>query len=550
MISSLILLCVLPQQEVTTVAADAAISRVTVYDGQALVERKFEISVTEPGPIAVEISPLPLGLDSSSFQTKVISGEVVVQAVEVRTVSGSAIDNSTRDDLRNQLIELRAVRRSKDHDRVAIDTERSTLEAFISAIATGEIPEGLELSLEQMGATAAALDRRLAAYEEEVAELEVRIRELDRLLGQSGKKIRRYKEGRVQLWFERPGTSILTVSYLIGGASWRPTYDVRIAPDLTGITVGLVAHLAQKTGEDWNEAEIVLSTSTPSIGLDPPLLPVRVFSLPLPQTSSSRRPSAKNETVDESRLEGLGYAGGATARLGVGADFDKFREAPEVSIQDLGLTALFQLPEVKTILSDGEPHRFRIREVPLDVQPERYVVPTLSDKAFLRAEATLTGDAPLLPGVAKIFLGPDYLGESKFPVMRPGDSTMIQLGVDPNLSVSWETVVDNRDDPGLLSSTATLTRVYRATLKLSANAPGPILVVMEEAIPLVRSNQLSIATIEIRPAAERSEEQLVLQKEKGLYQWRLELSPGQGQNVYWGYELEFDEDYNPILYSE
>ncbi len=551
MISSLLLLAVLPLQDSPIVEAAAPIERVTVYDGQALVERQFSVTATEPGAISIKIGPLPLGLDSSSFQTKLISGKVVVQGVEARTVTGTALDNSQRDGIRAELISLRAELRAKAHDRVAITAERAMLDALIKSIANGHTQAGVVADLKSVGETASALDQRLAVYEKQVEDLKQKISALDLRLGDGGRRLHRYKEGNVMVWFEKPGTAILTASYLIGGASWRPTYDVRVAPDLTGITVGLVAHLTQKTGEDWTDAVIALSTSTPSIGLDPPTLPVRVFNVRHQAPSAgwnSDAVTALGYLREEAEADASDERG--RADLGLVSKKIAYKAAPSVQVEDLGLTALFLLPTRKTIVSDGESHRFRIREIPLDVEPERYVIPTLSDKAFLQAEVSLTGDAPMLPGVAKIFLGPDYLGESQFPVLRPGDSTTINLGVDPNLSITWETVVDKRDEPGLLSSTATLTRVYRASLKLSANAPGEILVVMEEALPLVRSSNLTLVPVEMRPAPENSEGALKLQEEKGLYQWRINLAPGQAQNIYWGYELEFDEDYNPLLREE
>ncbi|HJM38904.1 MAG TPA: DUF4139 domain-containing protein [Planctomycetota bacterium] len=554
MISSLLLLSfALPQESVPT-PVETTIDRVTLYDGQALVERAVLLNPTEPGEMWLSLSPLPLGLDSSSFQTKIEMGEAKVLSVEAHTVTGTALDNTRRDELRAELASLQKENRNLDSTRVAIETEKSMLAAMIQAVANGEKPDGFLVDLGEVGKMASALDRRLAQYEMDADALRLKIKAIESKLGGGGRQLRRYKEGRIRVWIERPGEVLLRASYLIGGASWRPNYTVRVSPDLTGVTVGLVAHLVQKTGEDWENAEILLSTSTPSIGLDPPSLPIRVFRLPLPRLASKSpaTPSAKFEAGTAFDEEGvsasLGIGGGAGGKYG--SRTGRILAAPEVQVQDLGLTALFQLPERKTLPSDGEPYRFRIREVPLDVRPERYVVPTLSSQAFLRARVQLTGDVPLLPGTAKIFLGPDYLGESQFPVLRPGDFTTIHLGVDPNLSVQWETVLDERDNPGLLSSTATISRVYRAILKLSSNAPGEIEVVMEEAIPLSRTSALSITPSELRPAPIRDEEASRLQKEKGVFRWKVSMAPGQGQNIYWGYDLEFDEDLNPILAEE
>ena len=91
---------------------DSTLDRVTVYDGQALIERVIVFSVEEPGPIALTVGPLPLGMDESSFQARVETQDVVVQSVEAKTVTGEALDNTQRDVLRAKLAQARAERRA------------------------------------------------------------------------------------------------------------------------------------------------------------------------------------------------------------------------------------------------------------------------------------------------------------------------------------------------------------------------------------------------------------------------------------------------------
>lgn len=529
------------------------LDRVTVYGGQALVERSLQVEAAEAGPVTVEIGPLPLGLDVSSFQTKVVSGEAVIQGVETRIVTGDALEMGERDRLRGRQAELLRERRELESELASIEAGQQMVASVIASLAGRDggvnlleaaVSGGsLEALFAFVRARSAELDGEMAGYEAARERLEQMIAEVrEQLGGEAGAPLRRYHVGRIQVWAERPGDIELRASYLVAGASWLPTYDVRVAPDLTGVTVGLVAELRQRTGEDWGEAEILLSTSTPSVGLDPPALPLRIYE-PL----SARQPAAALGSLDK-RGQLLDREDLGLSEKDGGFGFaDSFRRAPEVQVQDLGLSALFQLPDRKTIRGDGEPYRFRIREVPLEVRPERYLVPTLSERAFLRAEVRLGGDTPLLPGTAKIFLGPDYLGRSSFPVLRPGDTTTLNLGVDPNLTVEWEVVKDERDDPGLLSSTVTITKVFRARLKLSAAAHGPVDVLMEEVIPISRGGGVEVKPVEVRPNALRSEQDLRDQKERGLYRWRLRLAPGQGQNIYWGYDLDFDEDLEPVL---
>ena len=88
---------------------------------------------------------------------------------------------------------------------------------------------------------------------------------MEEALGGRGRETRPFLEAGTSLFFELPGAARLRLTYLVRGASWHPAYDVRVAPDLTGVTVGLVAELAQSTDEDWEDAEILLSTSRPSL---------------------------------------------------------------------------------------------------------------------------------------------------------------------------------------------------------------------------------------------------------------------------------------------
>src|SRR5262249_57082874 len=67
-----------------------------------------------------------------------------------------------------------------------------------------------------------------------------------------------------------------TVSYVIGGASWQPEYDVDVTPRGRGktgpasarLTVGALIH--QATGEDWSNVRVMLSTARPKLGSEAP----------------------------------------------------------------------------------------------------------------------------------------------------------------------------------------------------------------------------------------------------------------------------------------
>ncbi len=524
-------------------AVPARMDRVTVYSGRALVERVAEVSSDTTGSVTFAIGPLPARAIETSFQVGVESGSVVVQGFEQRLLAGEALAAEERRLLQERLDQARARLEEVDAEQKVLAARAQVLERALSGLAEGSGPFA-GLSFDEVLAQTEQYQEDFAKeglrLRREEVELRERIAGLEAQLG-GRPPTKKVRELRLTLFFERPGAAAVRVGYLVPGADWTPSYDVRVAPDLTGVRVAQVADVRQSTGEDWTDVEVLLSTAQPHVGLTPPDLPLRIV-----------RPFLAPS------LRSLGYSGGADAApaeaLGLEAELGRadFEAAPKVRFEDLGITAQFALPDRKTILANGESHRFLLTEVPLEVSPYRYVVPSLSDRAYLRADVTLNGDRPLLEGAARIFLGPDYLGESRIPSLKSGDSTTLDLGIDPNLSVEYELVEESKERPGRFSfsSTAHLTRSFRATLRLSAAAPSSVLVLAEEALPIARDDRISVEVEGVQPRPLEDEESQRLREERNVLRWRFSMAPGSTQVLRWGYDIGYDEDLVPVLVEE
>ena len=58
----------------------------------------------------------------------------------------------------------------------------------------------------------------------------------------------------------------------VGGARWRPRYDLRGDAATGEVELALSAMVSQTTGEDWSGAALTLSTAQPSLGVTAPEL--------------------------------------------------------------------------------------------------------------------------------------------------------------------------------------------------------------------------------------------------------------------------------------
>ena len=67
----------------------------------------------------------------------------------------------------------------------------------------------------------------------------------------------------------------LTLNYLTRSASWRPLYDLRVTDIDSPLDLQYKAEIEQFTGEDWEDAQLVLSTADPTRGTIKPALQTR-----------------------------------------------------------------------------------------------------------------------------------------------------------------------------------------------------------------------------------------------------------------------------------
>ncbi|KAA3613393.1 MAG: mucoidy inhibitor MuiA family protein [Planctomycetota bacterium] len=513
-----------PAQEVEPPSVPTSLDKVTVYQGQALVERVGNYEAAAPGVYRIQLGPFPMSAHLDTFHARVEEGTARLLDLEVRQAMGKAFESEERLGKEKELEALRRVRSDLEAELAGLDMEEKLVQAMIQAVENGRIPaayadpedpESLTRLFDLIRHRSRDLFQARTDWKRRQSQTDLQIAALEEELGQIQSSIR-HLDCSLLLEFEQAGVANFRLSYLTEGASWQPTYEVHVAPDLTGVTVSLVARVRQSTGENWAQTRLLLSRTAPSLELEAPELPVRVLEVP--------RPGQVPETLAETDV-GEGTLGDHRP----------------------GLPPHYPLNQRNTIASNGENHRLVLRQFRMQAETRRYIFPSRSRHAFVQAEIKVLGDSPLPEGPAKIFLGRDYLGETRFPLLQPGDTTTVHLGTDPHVSVEVQKVRDERDEPGALSSTVEITRVYQAWIRLQPNAPGPADLVVEEVLPVSGSGGVEVEPVEVQPMPLRDPDSVRDMREKGVLRWRMQLMPGAEQYLRWGYIYSFDEDAEPAL---
>lgn len=173
----------------------------------------------------------------------------------------------------------------------------------------------------------------------------------------------------------------------------------------------------------------------------------------------------------------------------------------------------------------------------LELAPKFYykAVPVLTQQVFRQADLVNTTDLVLLPGEATMYVGGDFVGQAKLPLVAVGKPFTVGFGADPQLSASRKLVDKTREVKG---GNQVLTFKYR--LLVSSYKPGPVPVQVWDRTPHAEAaNTINVALTKIEPKL--SEDALYLRDERprNLLRWDIAVEPKQNGEKALAVEYEY-----------
>jgi len=177
---------------------------------------------------------------------------------------------------------------------------------------------------------------------------------------------------------------------------------VRHAPvrsDAERLLLTYLGQVTQRTGEDWTDVALTLSTARPSLTTVQPELPpwyLDVFTpLPPPQPRAAAAAPMMRAKATFSAEPGEGVAADAAPQPEMA-----FQEA-QVSTE--GASVTFQLAQKVSVPGDGSPHKVTVTTLDLSPRLDYLSVPKLAEAVYRRATLTNQSDFLLLDGPASLF---------------------------------------------------------------------------------------------------------------------------------------------------
>jgi uncharacterized protein (TIGR02231 family) len=520
------------------------IDRVTVYPDGAVVTRLGRAELMS-GASRIVLRGLPASVDPASIRVEGKGdGVFSIGAVDVRLVPGE-VRTGLDPAIEGKLKALRDEKAMLEGRVGAIEAKRATIERFGQAGPEKLGPDGKALPLSEWPAVFDAIGTALVKVHEELrgvrgraAEVEAEIAALERARPQPGRPGAPRRDLAIAVEAQSALAAEISVSYRVSGANWLPGYEARLS---TGGAAGKPeilfvrrAELRQRTGEDWSDVAVTLSTTRTAGGTRAPDLPSMQVAF--------FEPPVLYETRQRTAPQALGAAPAPAAKAEADAAVARSQAEPRQAdlqtarIEAGAYQASFQVPGRVSVPQDGSSRAVVLSQGAIVPALTARIAPELEERAYLEASFMHEQEAPLLPGEVVLHRDGAYIGKGRVGLVAPGDKVELGFGADDKLKVSRAPVRRRENDPSWLGQTRTDLREFRTVVK-SLHAQ-PVKVSLSERIPFSESSAITIEMLQqTTPPTEKQ-----VSDKRGVMAWSFDLPAGAEKEIRLAYRIKWPGD--------
>jgi uncharacterized protein (TIGR02231 family) len=447
----------------------------------------------------------------------------MVRAAEERLESLQEDDRALEDRARQAraraafVESLRSTYSEERAKNLAVRPVRSQEWADLTSFAAAEQARA-SADLRKAEAARRELARRIAAARSE----------LDKL---NAKRSQTTKTVALEISAEKAGRLEVSVSYAVPSASWQPVWDARLLPEASAADLSLLASVRQKSGEDWTDARLSVSTAEPRRGLWVPQLEPRWLqrAAPVPMAAAAKA---------RGRAEGLAgqldRAGSppAAAEARYQAEEEKALETPEAEATLGLLAATFTAPRRETVDGAGRARAVPLARYHLAARLERTAAPRVDPAAYLTAAMVNDTGVPLLPGLARVAVGDELVGRAPLALTPPGGELKLAFGADGRIEVERRVLERRHETAGLISKDEVF--VYRIRTSVKNRYGTPAAVRLLDLVPVSRDEAIKVNLLQGGTPATGADPE-----RPGIQIWELALGPREEKVVELRYEVRF-----------
>ena len=528
----------------TDIAATSRIEAVTVFPTGAEVIRAAKVKLPE-GEHTVVIDHLPPTAIPGSVRVEgKATGQLDIGSVDTRRILVPFGDpeqqTSERRRIETEIEKLRDRQAGIEADVKAADAQKALINRLteMPAVPPGnsgpapatQVDWGQLFGL--VGTKLAEAERAQLAARVKLRDVEREITDLEKKLASLAPSQQQRTEVKVFVHAAAALDADLTIRYQVGNANWHPYYDARLATGSKTTPPKLVlvrrASIQQRSGEDWTDVAIELSTTRPGTGTATPELHTMTVDFP-PDAPPPRPVMAPSPLPSATRS----FRGGDRGNEKFAAASSPAMEAASerrATVEAAAFQAIFKVPGKLTVPGNGEQKRVQLDTA--EIAPSLVVrtAPRLEAKAYLYAKIMIPKVTPYLPGLVSLFRDGTFVGNGRLPQLTPGEEHELGFGPDDAIRVRHAVLEEKRGESGIISSSKSDVRNYRITVK-NAHAQPVQLTIMDQ-IPVSQNQDIKVELLAKTQPTRRD-----VDDKRGVLAWDQTIQPDEERMIEFGYRV-------------
>ncbi len=521
-----------------TLETPSRIDMVTVYPDAAQITRVTEVELPA-GATSIVFKGLPMTLDPASIRVEGAGGAAIqIGSVESRVTPAPP---QTENPLGEKLRALNTDRALMQARLAAVDLKKTMIERYAqsSPEKLGAAAAPLEIekwsgAWEAVGDGLARTGEEIHKLRQQIADIEQEIRTVQASNRTPAARTQPSREVTVDIETASAAKSRLVLIYRVAGAGWQPGYDARL--ESKGAAKPLLhlvrrAQVVQRTGEDWSNIELSVSTVRAQRGTQAPEVltqRVKLFEPPLRPVARSQMPGSRDNA--------LAMTAAAPAPKLTESDREERARESESTLEAGTYEAQFRVPGRIDVPGDGSSRSLRLGSQTIEPTLIVKTSPSIDATAYLEVSFVNKEDAPILPGIVNIQRDGMFVGRGAFRMIAPGEDAKLGLGADDRIKVTRVPLSRRENTPGWIGATRTERQDYRTTIRNLH--PFAVKVSVIDRIPVSEDTAIAVEPLATNTVATDK----AIEDRRGVMGWTFDLAPEASREIRLGWQLRWPKE--------
>ena len=319
----------------------------------------------------------------------------------------------------------------------------------------------------------------------------------------------------------------LGLSYIVSNAGWVPSYDLRALSTKKPLEIVYKGKIYQKTGQDWNNVKLFVSTYRPSYNQNRPIL----SPLYVAEYTAYNNEDAKVGYMQKAKAE---MSNSYQMRAEVAAP----SQIPVATVSDNQMNILYELNYNQTIVSQEKEQYVILDKKNVEANYKYHTVPKLNNQVFLMAFVKNWQNLNLISGEANIYFEDNYIGKTNITSNYVKDEFPISLGIDERIVVKRIKLEDKTSQKSF-NSNKWETESYEISIR--NNTKESIELEILDQIPLSENQKITVKTLNIGDGD--------FDTKTGSILWNRKINSGSSEKINFSYEVKYPKEMQIQYYS-